>query len=303
VRILSLLLVLAGLGIAVAGVATILGQASAGAQPWSNELADNFIFTKVMPFALGLGVAVGLLGGGGADRRGVSRADGSVRRFSRTSIFLHWLITLGFVLALPTGIWQYLGGILDVSAPVPLYLIYRVHYIGATIILFCLAAFVSYSWMSGDRSLLVPRGQWGSHLRGLMEELPRAITGRIVGPLRVNMQGPAPPAGRFTFYEKVVSFPSWTFALTLITVTGMIKAVRFLVEIPGLVLFLSSTLHVAAMVLIILKVLDHLRYTIARWPFMVAMTTGWLPGRVAEGRTATSGRGGSVAGATPGSDT
>jgi cytochrome b subunit of formate dehydrogenase len=303
VRILSLLLVLAGLGIAVAGVAAILGQASTGAQPWSSELSDNFVFVKAMPFALGLGVALGLLGGSGARRRAATRADGSVRRFSWTSIFLHWLITIGFVLALPTGIWQYLGGILDVTAPFPLYTIYRVHYIGATIILFGVAAFVSYSWMSGDRSLLVPRGQWRSQLRGLMDELPRAIAGRVAGPLRVDMREPAPATGRFTFYEKVVSFPSWTFVLTLITLTGLIKAVRFLVEIPGLVLFLSSTLHVAAMVLIILKVLDHLRYTIARWPLMVAMTTGWLPRRVADARTATSGPGGAPAEALRGSDT
>lgn len=278
-RIFSLLLVLVGLGIAVAGTVAILGQASTGVQPWSNELADNFIFTKTMPFALGLGVAFGLLGGSGGGRRSATRADGSVRRFSRTSIFLHWLITLGFVLALPTGIWQYLGGIIDVTAPLPLYLIYRVHYIGAIIILFCLAAFVSYSWMSRDRSLLVPRGQWGPHLRGLMEELPKSISQRVAGLLRINMREPAPQPGRFSFYEKVVSFPSWTFALTLITVTGLIKAVRFLVEIPGLVLFLSSTLHVAAMVLLVLKVLDHLRYTIARWPLMTAITTGWLPPR------------------------
>lgn len=301
-RVLSLLLVLAGLGIAVAGGAAILAQASSGIQPWSPELSDNFIFIKTMPFALGLGVAVGLLGGSGARRRAATRADGSVRRFSRTSIFLHWLATLGFVLALPTGIWQYLGGILDVNLPIPLYSIYRFHYIGATVILFCLAAFVSYSWMTGDRSLLVPRGQWGSHLRGLMDELPRNIARRVAGPLRVNMRDQAPSPGRFTFYEKVVSFPSWTFVLALITITGLIKSVRFLIEIPGLVLFLSSTLHVAAMVLIIIKVLDHLRYTIARWPMMVAMTTGWMPRRRAAGDRVAAEPSGSAA-ALHGSDT
>ena len=301
-RILTLLLVLAGLGLAVAGVATILGQASAGAQPWSNELSDNFVFIKAMPFALALGVAVGLLGGSGARRRAATRTDGSVRRFSRTSILLHWLITLGFVLALPTGIWQYLGGILDVTAPVPLYTIYRFHYIGATLILFCLAAFLSYSWMSGDRSLLVPRGQWSSHLRGLMEELPRSIARRLAGLLGIDLREPAPAAGRFTFYEKVVSFPSWSFVLTLITLTGLVKAGRFVVEVPGLVLFISSTLHVAAMVLIILKVLDHLRYTIARWPLMVAITTGWLPARRAADEPIAAERSGSAA-ALHGSDT
>jgi cytochrome b subunit of formate dehydrogenase len=304
VRIVGLLLALVGLGIAVAGIATIFGQAASGAQPWSTELSDNFVFVRSIPFALGFGVAVGLLGGAGARRRNATRADGAVRRFSRTSILLHWVITLGFVLALPTGVWQYLGGILDVNAPLPLYLFYRIHYIGATIILFALAAYVSYAWMTGDRSLLVPRGQWGSHLRGLMDELPQAISRRVAGLLKVNMRDPAARAGAFTFYEKVVSFPSWAFVLTLITVTGLVKAMRFVVEVPGLLLFFSSTLHVAAMVLILIKVLDHLRYTLARWPMMVAIVTGWLPARPGDARRAPDREpaGSSAAGALGGSD-
>ncbi len=299
-----MLLALAGLGIAIAGISAILTQANSGVQPWSSELSDNFVFIKAMPFAVGLGVALGLLGGSGTTRRGATRRDGAVRRFSRTSIFLHWTITIGFLLALPTGIWQYLGGILDVNTPVPLYLFYRLHYIGATIILFSLGAYLTYSWMSGDRSLLVPRGEWRSHFRGLLEELPRSVASRIAGRLRVNMREPAPAAGRFSFYEKVVSFPSWTFVLALITLTGLVKAIRFVVEVPGIVLFFSSTLHVAAMVLIILKVLDHLRYTIARWPLMVAITTGWLPARqTADARAAAAERTGSAASALRGSDT
>ncbi len=158
--------------------------------------------------------------------------------------------------------------------------------------------------MTGDRSLLVPRGQWRSHLRGLMEELPQAISRRITGLLRVNMRDAAPRAGAFTFYEKVVSFPSWAFVLALITVTGLVKAVRFVVEIPGLVLFFNSTLHVTAMVLIVIKLLDHLRYTLARWPMMVAIVTGWLPARRPGAQRAPDREpaGSSAAGALGGSD-
>jgi hypothetical protein len=150
----------------------------------------------------------------------------------------------------------------------------------------------------------VPRGQWRSHFRGLMEELPRAISSRVAGLLRVNLREAAPKPGTFTFYEKVVSFPSWTFVLALITVTGLVKAVRFVVEMPGLFLFFNSTLHVSAMVLIVLKVLDHLRYTVARWPMMVAMVTGWLPARRPGPRRApaTEPTGSSAAGALGGSD-
>jgi len=31
--------------------------------------------------------------------------------------------------------------------------------------------------------------------------------------------------------------------------------------------------------LLIILTLDHLRYTLARWPLVVAITTGWLPPR------------------------
>jgi hypothetical protein len=35
------------------------------------------------------------------------------------------------------------------------------------------------------------------------------------------------------------------------------------------------------MVLIVIKVLDHLRYTFARWPLLSAMTTTWVSERYA----------------------
>jgi hypothetical protein len=104
VRIVTWLLVLAGLALAAFGVMAALGQASSGAQPWSNELSDNFVFIKALPFVLGLGVAVGLLM---ARTYGAKvRSDGAVRRWSPGTVFGHWVLTLGFVLALPSGMWQ-----------------------------------------------------------------------------------------------------------------------------------------------------------------------------------------------------
>jgi hypothetical protein len=266
------LLVLIGLAIAGAGFASVLAQASSGAQPWDPELSDNFVFFKVLPFVLGLGVVVGVFR---ARAPTVVRDGGRIRRFSMGTIAGHWLITLGFVLALPTGVWQYLGGILDVHLPVPLYLVYRVHYIGAAIILFSIASFVAYWWVNGDRSLWVPRGEWRRHLTGFAQELPPSLRRQLAARLRLDLTE-RPRAERFTFYETAFSFPTWTFALGLITVTGLLKAMRYLYPIPGPVLYVASTLHVAAMGLLLLKVLDHLRYTLPRWPLMVAMVRGWI---------------------------
>ena len=267
------LLVLAGLAIAAAGAYVSLAQAGSGTQPWDPELSDNFVFMRVLPFALGLGLVVGLFRAGGW-KSAVRRGD-QVRRFSPGTVIGHWIATIGFVLALPTGVWQYLGGILDVHLEFPLYLIYRIHYIGAALILFSVANFVAYWWVNGDRSLWVPRGQWGRHLAGFALELPRSLGTRLAARLGLDLtQRPRP--GQFTFYETAFSFPTWTFALALITITGILKAMRYIYPIPGPVLYWASTLHVAAMVLLVLKVLDHLRYTLGRWPLMVAMARGWV---------------------------
>jgi cytochrome b subunit of formate dehydrogenase len=278
-RVVTWLLVLAGLAVGVVGVMAILGQAGSGAQPWGTELADNFVFIKALPFVLALGAVVGLLM---ARSHGPKvRADGAIRRWSPGMVFGHAVLTVGFVLALPTGMWQYLGGILDVNLPIPLYLFYRVHYIGAAVVLFAVTAFVSYLWMTGDRSLLVPRGQWARHLVGLAYELPPRLRGPYAKLLRVDLSQPRPPTGQFTFYEKVVEFPSWSIVLALITITGLVKAGRYLIPVPGFVLWVASTLHVAAMVAIVIKLLDHFRYLFPRWPLMSSIATTWVSERYA----------------------
>lgn len=268
-----------GLVVTLVAVATIAGQATSGAQPWSSELSDNFLLARSIPFALGLGVVAGLLRG--RSRRGERRADGAVRRFSAWTVAMHWITAFGVLLALPTGVWQYLGGLLDVPGPlpIPLYMYYRIHYVGALIILFAVAAFITAWWSTGERGLLIRRGEWAASLRGLAYELGHPVGPALARLLRLDLRPRPPERGAFSFYEKVVSFPTWSFAIGLITLTGVVKALRYVYPVPGPVLYWSSTLHVAAMVMILLKTLDHLRYTLADWPLMVAMATGWLPPR------------------------
>jgi hypothetical protein len=103
---LGLLIALAGTAVTGFVVMTIAGQ-SGTIQPWSNELGDNFIFVRALPAIIALGVLYGLVGGwltpAGAAAR---RADGAVRRFSTTTVVLHTLLIVGFLGALPTGVWQ-----------------------------------------------------------------------------------------------------------------------------------------------------------------------------------------------------
>ena len=298
---------LVGLAIALAGsvvaallVMNVVAQAGT-AQPWSNELSDNFVFVRALPAILGLGVLYGIVGGWAKPARPAARrADGAVRRFSTTTVLLHALLTVGILIALPTGVWQYIGGIIDLQGPLPIYLYYRIHYIGASIVLVSVFAFVTYWWLTGDRSLLFAPSDLGRHLRGFAQELPPMLGTRLAQLLRLDLRQPAGSPGTFSFYEKVFSFPTFGFAIGLITITGLVKLLRYAIPIPGPVLFVDSTLHVAAMVILIIRTVDHLRYTLARWPLVVAITTGWLPDRVGQALSAPAR--GSQAGSVTGGD-
>lgn len=271
-RVVGLLVAVAATAVTTWVIVPMVGPAPSGTQPWGTELADNFTLARAIPLTLGLGVLWGIVGG--LASRG--RARGA-KRFSPAAIALHWILALGFLIALPTGVWQYMGGILDVQGPWPTYLYYRWHYVGAGIILTCVAAVVTYWWITGDRTLVIPRGEWRRHLRGFAQELPRPIGGRLARWLKLDLSQPAGSSGTFSFYEKVFEFPTWTFAIALITVTGIVKAIRYVVPIPGPILFVDSTLHVAAMVLILIKTLDHLRYTLGHWSVMPSMLSGAQP--------------------------
>ncbi len=268
---------LAGLGVVLtlAGGVAIGGQLSSGAQPWGQLLSDNLVFAKSIPFTIGLGVLVGALWGMATPRAGGTANADTVRRFSRQTVVMHWITAIGFLLALTTGAWQYLKGLLEATSPIPMQQVYRLHYVGATLLLFCVSSFLAYWSVRGEAQLLVPRGQWIRHLRGLAHELPRPIGGIIAGALGLNMKREAPAVEQFTYYEKTVSFPTWGVVLTLIIVTGTLKAIRYVYPIPGEVLQVASVIHVAAMVLLAAKLLDHLRYVIApaRWPLFVSMFT------------------------------
>src|SRR5215207_1567291 len=171
------LLLLVGVVVTLAGAAGIAAQAVSGAQPWGPTLADNLSFAKSIPFTLGLGVVIGAVAGlapgvGRVERRA---SDGAVRRFGRLSLAMHWIAAVGFVLALATGFWQYLKGILDVESPVFMPYVYRVHYVGATLLLLAMSTMVTYWLVSGVRGLLPPKGERIRHLRGLAHELPSAL--------------------------------------------------------------------------------------------------------------------------------
>jgi hypothetical protein len=275
-------LLAAGAALFLVGVVVSLGEWGAGGQPWGQLLGDNFLFARSLPFTIGLGIAVGFWRASGW-RFGNARrtSDGAIRRFAPGTVALHALSGLALVALMATGGWQYLKGLLDAESPVYMGTVYRVHYLAASLLIFAVTAFVTDWWLRGERSLTVGKGQGIRTLRGLAHELGKPIGSMIGYMLGLDLRRAAPPTEQFTAYERLVSFPIWVLALSLIIVTGVIKAMRYIYPIPGEVLYWISAVHVGAGVLLGMKLLDHLRYVLApsRWPLMVAMATGWIPER------------------------
>ena len=276
----SWLAIALGFVIAGLGIAWSIAQASGG-QPWDPELSDNVIFAKSLPLILGFGILTGfaraLADRGGTERR----SDGAIRRFHPVTVFNHWINAIGFLLAMVTGSIQYLRGVLDVPTPIPLFWVYRIHFLAASLIVFAAALFVTHRLITGDRRLLPPPGQWIRHLRGLAHELPHPLVRPLAVFLGLDMKRQPPAVGQFTYYEKVVSFPIWTTLLALIVLTGFVKALKYVAPVPGGILWWASALHVAAMILLAAKFLDHLRYVFepSRWPLLGSMFTTWISER------------------------
>lgn len=269
--------------LALVGAAVVVGgQVLSGAQPWGPTLTDNMVLAKMLPFIVAAGIAIGVGWGWGPEGPRVERrhGDGALRRFTPGTVALHWIATIGVLFGMVSGAWQYLKGILDVESPIYMPYVYRLHYVGAALLFFAISAFFGARLVRPiTAALSVPRGEWIRHLRGLAHEFPRPLGGLIAGFLGFDMRRPAPPVGKFTYYEKLISFPTWYFTLGLISITGLLKGMRYIYPIPGEVLFVVSTLHVAGMVILTVKVLDHLRYVLApsRWPLFTSMFTTWVP--------------------------
>jgi cytochrome b subunit of formate dehydrogenase len=253
---------------------------TSGAQPWGQLLGDNFVFARTLPFTIGLGIVMGYWKASGTPPGTERRAsDGAIRRFSKSTVWLHGLAGGSVVLLIATGGWQYLKGLLAAETPIYMGTVYRIHYFAASLLIFATVTFITDWWLRGEGALTAGSGQGIRSLRGLAHELPRPLGTVLAYGLGLDLRRPAPPTEQFTYYERLISFPLWELSIGLVMLTGIIKAVRYIYPIPGDVLYWTSAVHVGAGVLLSMKVLDHLRYVLApsRWPLMATMASGWVP--------------------------
>jgi cytochrome b subunit of formate dehydrogenase len=273
------IVLVAGVLLFVVGIGISYAIWFSGVQPWGQLLTDNFLFARSLPFTIGLGIASGFWRASGwhwgPDRHA---SDGAIRRFAPSTIWLHAVAGVALVTLLATGGWQYLKGLLGTDSPLYMGTVYRIHYLAASLLILVTVLFVTDWLLRNEKSLTIAKGQFIRSMRGLTHELPKLLGTAIGYTLGLDLRRAAPPTEQFTYYERTISFPTWELAIGLIIVTGVIKAMRYVYPIPGDLLYYVSAIHVGSGVLLGLKLLDHLRYVLARsrWQLMVAMGSGWI---------------------------
>jgi hypothetical protein len=261
----------------IVGVGVSYAEWASGVQPWGQLLTDNFLFARSLPFTIGLGIGFGFWRASGWTG-GTRIRNGAVRRFAPSTVWLHALAGIALATLLATGGWQYLKGLLGTDSPIYMGTVYRIHFVAASALIFVAVALVTDWLMRGENSLTISKGQFIRSMRGLAHELPKPLRLTLGYTLGLDLRRAPPPTDEFTYYERLVSFPTWELAIGLIIVTGVIKAMRYVYPIPGDLLYWVSAVHVGSGVLLGLKLLDHLRYVLApsRWPLMASMATGWI---------------------------
>jgi hypothetical protein len=119
----------------------------------STLYALSVAFARVLPFLVGLGIAIALLQRERGKRSAEDRVVGdSVVRHGRTEVVTHWVNAAGIGIALVTGAWmlRWFGN------PFSIEVTYGLHFLGAGLTMGAVAHHVTYHIVGGGFGL-IPR--------------------------------------------------------------------------------------------------------------------------------------------------
>lgn len=224
----------------------------------------TFFFVRVVPFIVCVGVVIGFILSRVAGRKREVIEGGWVKRHGVETPILHWMNAIGFILCIVSGL-LILGWIPNsMSEP----LLYKVHYIGAGLILFALSAHLSEHLLLGSKRLLYRKGDLGEAFQ------------EGLGYMGKRKSSPREPGGKFLATERGMSFPGWAVIVTVTLVTGFVKVSAHLTDFPEGLLVWFTEAHDWFTVLAILMLIGHAGAVIAirqNWPLLKSMFTAEVP--------------------------
>ena len=201
------------------------------------------------------GIVIGLVLAAVVRRRADRIVDGEAIRYPGYERLVHWALAIGFILDFATAAWLLRWAGLQTS-PEILPALYLVHFIGAALIVFAAASYVTSARVRGQDDLF-PRwrdvspaiarlfgylGVYGeAGVLGL--RLPASWQRGLQGALAAIGIKPAAREGKFLAAEKVFSFTPLVILTLIVVGTGLIKAARYFFNVPPEVLSWATWLH------------------------------------------------------------
>lgn len=261
-----------------------------GAMPQNTLFRTTLLFAQVLPFIIGLGILAGLYRVRTESNKEAANPSGdTIQRHNWTTVGLHWLNALGFLIGLGTAamLLQWVDRMLGLQS------IYLLHYIGAALIAYALFNVTTHSLAGGDTGLLpklrdIPDalGELVSY-SGIFGESgvlgirwPKGLS-RPIARLFVTFGIRKPKdVGKYLATEKVLSLPVWTILAGLILISGLVKTLRYVWPIPTEIVALATGVHDLTSIAIAVWLVAHIAPTTLiprNWPLFKSMFTTKVP--------------------------
>lgn len=259
-----------------------------------NLNAAKNLFAQTLPVVIVLGVIGGFILGRRAKKQPMVPviANGKVKRHTVSILFEHWTHTIGCIICIITAVFLLLGtrfGLLVFFSP--FLLAYKVHFLGAGILVFASLFYIVNHIIAGDREILPATSDIKDSIaetmaimgvigdgaffgiRGLY--LPKIIKKPLANLLaKIGVTEP-PHAGKWLPIERVET-PIWGVLVGLIILTGVVKTIRYVMELPPTIVHVATTLHLIVAILVILLLIVHILTAAVippSWPLFKSMLT------------------------------
>lgn len=268
---------------------SVVGAQSATQGPLTPESAlfqDALLLARAIPFLAALGIVMGILQARATAKRGSPVVGQEVIRHDRGTTMAHWLNALGFFIGFGTGAvllkW--------VAAPIDLRTTFALHYIGSGLIIYAVFNHLSQHIISGGYGLIPKRlsvirdvvtetleyaGVFGPERAVFRINWPKAIRQPIARYLRaLGLKKPA--VDKYVANEQLLSYTVWAVLTILIVGTGLIKALRYVYEMPTPFIGTMTMIHDATAIAIGVMIIIHLlplTLVPANWPMLKSMFT------------------------------
>ncbi len=277
---------LLGAFMATLGTASAQGPVPVGFPPQTSLYEDAVLLARLLPLIAVLGIGFGVWQAKITMRQPKSSPNSpTVIRHDFGTVIAHWTNGIGFIIGMITGMIV----LRRLPRPDEMRIIFAIHYVGSALAVFGVVSHLTQNAVTGGMGL-IPRSlkDVRDGISDLFEQAgifgpsgavfgihwPQVIRETLAETVSAFGFRQSKKIGKFLPAEKVFSYTPWAIIVTVIVVTGVIKAFRYLYPIPPDFIAQVSTLHdifaYAAIVMLGIHLVAVLLVP-RHWPLVISM--------------------------------